>query len=363
MVELHSSEQSWADIPSVNTFTRSVNGNPRMSTGVNDTSRHLESKEHSLDVEIAEDGFKFESRGNVIDDSRSKKKQLDSSNPGAFKCEYHGCKYRGTFKRIYDLNRHMKKHTERNALSCFFSSCDETFYRADKFRTHVLKHGDEDLVACPIEDCMYGPAKADLLKLHLRNHHKDAPPFRSIFQYYGHIRRCPLPSCDKIMKLDSLRDHLLKTHHTVAKQPNDRGKLKTAGFDADSLDYICPVCNGVFRELASWRNHIVTDHLVTDALHFLQFRDSFHRGPTFMVPWIGFSGWRIANNDPILCVHCLERRGNSDGNIDHQLQLLRNPQEIYPYRRAILALWPQFGTHPVFDDVLPQVYRAQGRFA
>ncbi|KAF2189024.1 hypothetical protein K469DRAFT_748213 [Zopfia rhizophila CBS 207.26] len=122
--------------------------------------------------------FRFESRCVIIEDrSNGRKTSRTSVNTDGLKCEYPGCRYRGTFKRKYELQRHVKKHTNGEIYSCPIVGCDRTekeskaYYRADKFVDHFKKtHTDDDTSLCPITTCRIGPFSLDLRMAHVQYH-------------------------------------------------------------------------------------------------------------------------------------------------------------------------------------------------
>lgn len=306
------------------------------------------------DIIAANDDFKFESRAEVVED-RSRQPKHESNDSTRLRCEYHGCTSRRTFRRKYELQRHMKNHTATR-IPCVFPDCYKSFYRQDKLKDHVQKHhvDDSEPVACPRPSCDFGPVEWDLLKLHIRNHSRHTIIELVTFQLIKE-RHCPVTSCNQVVDVSGLRKHL--ESHNAVELRCCQNSILDSGYDSNTLNIICPVCRHQFMKRDDWIDHLTNDHLVTDSVHYqaicTQLKSAVLAWRT-CYPWEKWSVEDFPHHELVQCNHCSEMMHCHDDSYKHHLSLFRDPEEIRPYRRAILALWPEFGSHPVFNDVLPR---------
>lgn len=302
------------------------------------------------DIIAANHDFKFESRAEVVED-RSRQPKHESNDSTRLRCEYHGCTSKRTFRRKYELQRHMKNHTATR-IPCVFPDCYKSFYRQDKLKDHVQKHhiDDSELVACPRPTCDFGPVEWDLLKLHIRNHSRHTI-IELVASQLIKERHCPVTSCNQVVDVSGLRKHL--ESHNAVELRCCQNALLDSGYDSNTLNIICPMCRHQFVNRGDWIDHLTNDHFITDSVHYQTICAQLKSIERY--PWVKWFAEYSYFDKSIHCNHCSEMiHCTHFGEFEHHLSLLRDPEEIRPYRRAILALWPEFGTHPVFDDVLPR---------
>lgn len=253
----------------------------------------------------------------------------------------------------------MKKHTRSVTYYCPVLSCNSTFYRGDKFRNHLVKmHGDDDQATCSFPNCATGPMPLDLLRLHTQNHRK-VPKDSVCSVLNGFLvsqRRCPLPSCNSTMDISKVHQHL--TQHGSACVKENKDAIVAAGYDDQTLEPICPFCNGCNWIHASKNlfDHIQRWHLVTDRMHYqvfeqweiLKFLEELVTAPRL---------WRFYFFDR----YTLNCQACNESSTDHHRSMLKDIDDIRPFRRAVLRVWPEFSAHPVFDDIMPTVDRHPDR--
>ncbi|KAF1995207.1 hypothetical protein P154DRAFT_624203 [Amniculicola lignicola CBS 123094] len=238
------------------------------------------------------------------------------------RCSHEGCKSK-SFGRIYELNRHMKKHQQdgsQRKYDCPAVGCPRTgklgFYRLDKLQDHLLRgHQDDSDIKCPGDENHDCPTKSvlmrDIMALHATKHTGDSGYRNSgsdalwNIKYY---RACPIPKCPYRIgiwsdTLDALED--LRCHITIKHSANGRsecsGQLAERGFDALTGDILCPICSGNFRNHPEFYLHLVSDHL---------------QAP----------------------------------RIQHEAEVPEQ-EDLRPYRRTLLSLWPNFEHYPIWDDI------------
>ncbi|ORY15338.1 hypothetical protein BCR34DRAFT_612278 [Clohesyomyces aquaticus] len=249
----------------------------------------------------------FQSGSRIIEDRRHRpKKTRTPSDPNGLKCDYPGCKYKGTFKRRYELGRHEKSHENLVRYTCPVSACAKAFYRDDKLRHHLrTSHTDEDEAVCPLDICRADHMPLVVLRLHSRNHvrgtrnQKESDIMRSYL--LPHERQCPFASCKMTVDLLGLQNHILA--HDFMERIESRDVIENAGYDPSSAHIICPVCRQTYARSREFSRHFETGHL-----------------------------------DPE-----------------------NDPAHVRPHFLSVLRLWLEFSTHPLFDFVMPVVDRRHER--
>ncbi|KAF7504261.1 hypothetical protein GJ744_002519 [Endocarpon pusillum] len=297
--------------------------------------------------------------------------QDENSEGPSLKCDFPGCPSKKTFRRKYELQRHMKKHTQQKRLDCPAVNCKfrgpKAFYRPDKLKAHVLAgHGEQTLFACPVAGCFSARTPLSsraFLSVHIRNH--------SLGQYGGYlpalgsldqVRTCPVESCLKKLSPYSLKGHVLQ--HTEAERAAYRIKIAAAGLDHLSGCVICPVisCRITLPDLPAFQDHLI-DHIALAPNHFRAWRAKT-RTTTLSTLWerdLHQRPWESRyGNLYFLQVDCpacgLRREQNA-----HPFDLLKDPMNLHACREEILQLYPGIGWHPIFDDVMPAVQRRRTR--
>ena len=290
----------------------------------------------------------------------SSRKPRDGS---ALKCDFPGCHSKATFKRKYELQRHMKKHERKETYPCPAIDCDRkgsrSFYRADKFAHHFgTRHGDNDTYLCPLAKCLTNQMSLDEIKLHARSHESRCNSVVEIIQRIPATQRqCMLKNCLKRLDILVMQSHLL--YHTMNERLEEAAVIQQMGYDAETVKVICPLCKLLLRNHGEFAAHLQSVHLTTDSTHLTQFRESvasstwmYKYEDVIWYPW-SVKGSCMETVKSMVCPTCGQQASTqrSVNRIDHHLQLLPDQNEVRPYRWDILRLCPDFGTYPVFDDV------------
>jgi len=281
-------------------------------------------------------------------------RSLDAKS--GFKCDYPGCKYRGSFTRKFELQRHSLKHTERTKYPCPIQLCAESFYRTDKLRLHLRRsHKDDDQASCPVSECGTHGLPWILLRVHMRNHRSYKmvkEEIISIGNFNTDERGCPVQSCQqKHVTAQSMSQHL-QSHDFQERTENKRSILE-AGYDPLSAKIICPVCQTQWVTHEDFKNHAESVHIVTDLAHLREFRNSYK--------WSGDVFWRY--EECPFTEAWLRKCCDSLTDPKHYLNFLHDPEDLRPYRITLLKLLPELGVHPVFDDIVPKEDRSFWRHA
>ncbi|OCL08970.1 hypothetical protein AOQ84DRAFT_30485 [Glonium stellatum] len=290
------------------------------------------------------------------------------------RCDFPGCRSKKTFKRNYELQRHRKKHDRAETFDCPAVNCkyrgSKAFYRPDKLKAHVdAAHDENTMFACPIAGCLSArtAVSRNILALHIRNHdHGACKPYWSHFKALENCdksRSCPVEGCTQKLDIDSLQEHIMQ-HGEDERKASHIG-ITIGGFDPSTAFITCPFldCQIRSQNLTAFHGHI-NEHTISDIDHFTAWRDGISpRMTDNSAPW---QIWVIARADSnIVCPICntnAEFEWDSlRRSVSHQLSLLKPPKELYQYREQILSLYPDFSTHPVFDDVMPAIHRKTER--
>lgn len=248
----------------------------------------------------------------------------------------------------------MKKHTKKE-FQCPVVGCNDLFDRKDKCRNHVWRtHANDEEAVCPHPDCGGTQLPLDLLMVHCRNHKlKSNDTSLSVLQEYRTL--CPLDGCNVILDLFSMQNHL--KDHVISDRRANEDAIRAMGYDPVTTHIICPICGVESVILNQFHEHLEVEHIVRDTIHFNMFRQALHA--EWRQAW---DSWIIGVGSRTLltCPCCSEELPRNGVWLEarHHLKLLKDNDSIRPYRHAILRLLPRFGSHPVFEDVMPTVDRA-----
>jgi len=277
--------------------------------------------------------------------------------PGNFKCEFPDCKYRGTFRRSYELKRHMTKHTEKQRFPCPVQSCDSTFYRTDKLSLHLRQvHTTDEHSICPLPGCGAGPYPLRLLVVHIYVNHnakRDDPALRGIF-WLGDRTRCPMPSCKQWKYVHDIQKHI-RSHNSGERLENEL-VIRKSGFDVRA-NIICPICETTNSTMDDFKNHMDL-HFVTDIAHLQACRIACKGSRIFQPGNLAWNSWRFWSSVPrFVCTFCGDKMESRDFYVfDHHLDLLQDSATIRTFRFQLLELLGEdFSSHPVFDDLRAKV--------
>jgi hypothetical protein len=196
-----------------------------------------------------------------------------SEEPNRFKCAYPGCKYRGSFSRVYDLTRHMKKHNKERELRCPVVNCGRSFHRTDKLRDHLKSkknHSNDELASCVHPDCDARPMTLDLLKVHSINHktyrrHAAGCVVASLWKE----RCCPLPSCPHSINHSNMVEHI--RIHLLTERKEAQDAIEVSGYNPLTGDIICPLCRRQCQTTSDFEEHLGGEHLANHLEYLLSF--------------------------------------------------------------------------------------------
>jgi len=318
-------------------------------------------------------------------------------SPGlSLTCGYERCDYQGTFQRPYELDRHIRlKHQQAGSFVCPFRGCfrgssRSKFARGDKLTAHIRSahhHQLDSMIQCPVKGCSKPPLEFDLLGIHIRRAHSP----KGLINYTELERalmnaassaywRCPVQRCCKMMGIASVSTHMLShSHHdlelvagdallqghrfvrqasTSLVQPAVNGGRPAAPLPPIvAIQVICPVCNIACDDHASFVLHLNEIHLVRseEKEHYHLWRN----GVTTYVPgcsetsraWTSWRANRYAGK--LICNACKIPGCSKQDRYDlgHHLSMQIDVEDIRPYCRGILKMYPDFYSHPVFNDI------------
>ena len=296
----------------------------------------------------------------------SSRKPRDGS---ALKCDFPGCPSRATFKRKYELQRHMKKHERKETYPCPAIDCDRkgsrSFYRADKLVHHLgTGHGDDDSYLCPLARCLTNQMSFDEIKLHARSHKRGCNSVVETLQRIpARQRQCMLKNCLKKPHILGMQSHLLD--HTMNERLENAAVIQQMGYDVETVKVICPLCKLLLYNHEEFTAHLQSVHLTMDSAHLAKFQESVASFIwRFAFQYVNWHPWKVQFGredtvQSIVCPTCGQPASTQRpvDSIDHHLQLLPDQNEVRPYRWDILRLCPDFGAHPVFDDVKAVVFK------
>ena len=317
-------------------------------------------------------------------------------------CTVDGCKHNGSFKSAYELSRHVQsvhggesaKRFACHARGCFNGHLPWSFTRSDKLTSHIKATHTYNTVFknCPVATCSFGPCTLEVLGVHIQHtHHAPKEGHAVLNATPCKTRKCPLWRCGKHVAASQLIAHI--QCHASDDLEAAKSALETEGFlleastqNGSSVHVVCPVCRAVTADATQFVRHLATEHLQTSTsggyLHFEKWKAYWNQNvPNFfaakikkLLPWSRIGDfWPHSRKLDYQCPCCPFSVKNVGGNDHrqsqqderdqqdkraliqgHHLSFLRPEAEVvselYPHRMAILRLWPEFVTHPVFAD-------------
>lgn len=334
--------------------------------------------------------------------SKRRGRQQLPNNKNAFRCI--DCSNEVTFSRKSDLRRHQRsQHSHEsvkpfvcNAQGCFRKQLPWSFARSDKLTSHIKAEHKSDTIfsICSISGCSFGPCTLEVLGVHIRHLHPDHEYGRAILNATScKTLRCPLWQCGKNVTAKKLSGHV--SGHSAEEVQADLLNVRSEGLVVEfaptdkyassakssmTIRVLCPVCNKANDNVEHFVDHLWADHLfaVGGAEHFNAWKadwaskvHSLSRSAILKcLPWGRPAPWSaLGNKYDFRCPSCpfivsdsvYPRYGRfeqitreRDAISSHHLSLLRPEsvvvKELYPYRMQILRFYPEFVSHPVFDD-------------
>lgn len=305
-------------------------------------------------------------RSGVGEETRTDMSSKDEGYREELSCTFPGCTRKEAFRRKFELNRHMKKHTRNISYGCPIAACNRrglrAFYRDDKLRAHIQSvHEDFEQSLCPVSSCGQGPLQYDLLRVHLSAHRAYDAPETSALRYavssYEERRRCPVEKCRvgrsrwmPSYKIPGPRGHLML--HDEGERQEQRASIASKGYDAASGSLICPICKHLCPKELDFRRHLGDTHM-TVTEHARLYVDAIRsRMGENDGQWCIWDNIRYSVKETAQCPACqfIPDWHSNDQPLNHP-GLITPTEGLYTHRREILCIFPDFHRHPVFDDV------------
>jgi hypothetical protein len=302
-------------------------------------------------------------------------------------CDITGCDHEGTFARKFELKRHINsKHGGIRAYTCGALGCFKRggtrwmFPRLDKLTDHTraVHAHSTPFSGCPVNNCNADPLPLDALGAHIqRAHPRCVAEARSVLNATtARRRKCPLSGCNnRLFSLDTfvvhLQGHEAEDLHAARSNwcfeslafnfafVSGMGDAAVTGF---TIGIACPACSTITSTFEQFRLHLWSSHLLVDSSqgveHFLAWRDALTqiRGVFSDIdPW---ENSMLHHRHTIQCPQCMHSASDSSfsstGLGTQHPGLMKSPDQIAlelgHVRMQILRVYPEFLTHPIFDD-------------
>ena len=326
-------------------------------------------------------------------------------------CRYPDCDWKTPFTKKSDLKRHITakhkrtKHSFCPVLGCFKGPSRTAFATGDGLLNHLRSvHSETALAECPYEGCISTTLQLELLaihmiKAHVMNYYRNIN-LRSMLSKLangiaravvtamaGKFRPCPL--CRKPVHFTELMSHI-RSHDqkefTERKQElaarnlyliNDRDvhvsstaltqQTAQPNYRSTVVDIKirCPACGAANKDHGAFADHMVASHLIgeRETAHFEDWKRharklNFSVYESNMHPqneWFNRSG----RSQVVQCPSCTwSNKVEPYGYVDHHFSMFSG-DELKPYRREILRLYPNFAFgscwSAVWDDLVKPV--------
>lgn len=330
-------------------------------------------------------------------------------NDGQFVCPYPNCARGEPFQRKTDLDRHIAaKHTKNKsyicpARGCFSKQNRTAFSRPDKLTAHMrTQHHDHTIVDCPFQKCSQN-TNLCLLPLHCAKvHNLEYTGINRKYALSWHfdrsvpvpspsyvkavlngspalLRRCPLWQCKMMVPCFDLMGHIHghdKDHlesdadalqarglalikEACTYRPNDSSASGDCSCAITSIAVLCPACGAVSEDLETFRNHMVSGHLVSphERSHYEAWKTHCQRTSWYhtQYPTVRWYAGAATHRNRDTCPRCGLEKSAISFSTHHFDMFTANLHGLRPYREQILYLYPGFGTedgwNSVWDDL------------
>jgi hypothetical protein len=231
---------------------------------------------------------------------------------------------------------------------------------------------------CPAKDCGTGPLPLDVLGAHVQRAHPHCvAEARSILNTTtARRRKCPLSGCNnRLLSLDTFIVHLQRHEAEDVHAARSNWCFESLAFNfafvsgtvdaavtGITIGIACPACSTITSTFEQFRLHLWSSHLLLNSSqgveHFLAWRDALTQ---IRGAFSGIDPWEnsmLHHRHTIQCPQCMHSASGSSFSstgLGTQHPGLMKPLdqivlELGPVRMQILRLYPEFLTHPIFDD-------------
>ncbi|CAM2257884.1 Sex-determining transformer protein 1 [Caenorhabditis elegans] len=181
------------------TFKRPQNNAANSSNSGNDSDMM---GDHDLTCRWKSCNSSFQTLKALVDHVQESHVQSTEQEHHAWRCEWEGCDRNETFKALYMLIVHVRRHTGEKPNKCEYPGCGKEYSRLENLKTHRRTHTGEKPYKCEFADCEKAFSNASDRAKHQNRTHSNLKPYS-----------CQIPQCTKsYTDPSSLRKHIKAVH-------------------------------------------------------------------------------------------------------------------------------------------------------
>jgi hypothetical protein len=314
------------------------------------------------------------------------------------------------FSTSDELDKHLQTEHKSamyncNAVGCFKEESAPKFQKAETLTQHIKEsHEPGVMFSCPVKTCAIEPSKLDDVAIHVHWAHSEQPsePSHShktllkrdcmeaialinaaTWRYF----RCPIWNCRKFVsgghkkvsahllahlpiELEDVRDELARDGYQIDSVP-DSLPLRPDTLRTSSVQIKCPACEVRCENDAEFRRHLEASHMIARSPgvleHFRTWREDVTSCSTErdIKKLSSLPCWLEGDERYMVKISCRVKCSYSTCSFSLEEREETHPTFLRPANEVTIDLWlhrikilrhyPDFITHPMFQEQYPEL--------